>query len=142
MFEERILDRYGNIIDHYRDTVTSPGKYVVHYKEWLRYFPKEQILVLDGESFIKNPYKELKKVEKFIKLEPYFVENHFIYDQKKGFFCLNRDPSKKKVECMKSTKGRKHPEVFQKSIDKLKKFYKPYSQELFKLINEEPFWNI
>ena len=39
-------------------------------------------------------------------------------------------------------KGREHPILSKYTLKKLKEFYKPYSLELFNMINEEPFWKI
>ena len=40
-------------------------------------FPKEQILILNGENFVLNPYEEVKKVEEFLNLKNFFQKNHF-----------------------------------------------------------------
>ena len=53
------------------------GRYIESYKRWLEYFPKEQILILNGENFVLNPYEEVKKVEEFLNLKNFFQKNHF-----------------------------------------------------------------
>uniref|UniRef100_A0A915DVS1 Uncharacterized protein n=1 Tax=Ditylenchus dipsaci TaxID=166011 RepID=A0A915DVS1_9BILA len=39
--------------------------YDVHLARWLEYFPISQVLVLDGDNFIRDPLKQLRLTEKF-----------------------------------------------------------------------------
>ena len=139
-FENDVLNEDGNIKNNTIDKIIFPGVYVSSYKQWLQYFPKSQILVLNGENFLINPFEELKKVEKFLNLTSYFQKKHFIFDKNKGFFCINTDLNTEKVNCMGSGKGREHPIVSSKVIEKLKMYYEPYDTEFFNLINQKPFW--
>jgi hypothetical protein len=134
--EERNLEaKKGNLI--------YDSLYVVHLKKWLEYFPLEQFLILSGEEFIKNPYNEVMKVEKFLNLKSFFKPEHYVFDQNKGFYCLNKDVIKSKENpCLGDNKGRKHYEISSTVLEKLSKFYKPYSLEFFELIKQEPFWEI
>ena len=106
----------------------------------MKYFPKNQILVLDGENFIINPYEKVKKAEKFLNLKPYIEKNHFIYDEKKGFFCIDKSLNKKEIKCMKDTKGRPHPNISSDLLNLLEKYYKPFDKDFFNLIEQKPFW--
>jgi hypothetical protein len=140
LFEALTLDEFGDlkIPTHY---YINYSLYVENFKFWLQYFDKEQFLFVDGESFSSNPYKELKKVEKFLNLKPFIEQNHFIFNSHKGFYCLNNYQNRS-VKCMNENKGRKHPFIQSSTIEKLRKFYKPFSLELFKILNLEPFWRI
>ena len=40
--------------------------YNIHYRNWLKWFPKEQILIVDGDNLKVNPIEELSCVEKFL----------------------------------------------------------------------------
>ena len=42
--------------------------YAVHIKRWLEYFPLSQIHVVHGEKFIRQPWHELAKIERFLNL--------------------------------------------------------------------------
>ena len=110
----------------------------------MNYFPKEQFLFIDGEGLIRNPYNELKKLESFLKLRSFFKENYFIYSEKKGFYCIKRDLNSidKNITCMNASKGRKHPFIANNTLEKLNEFFKPFSIELFEMIEKKPFWNI
>ena len=120
----------------------SSGAYVIQLKNWLKYFPMKQFLFLNGENFIKNPFEEVKKVEKFLNLRPFITKEHFYYNSKKGFFCIYKNLEKKIRRCMGSSKGRRHPFVSQSTVNKLYKYFYPYNFELFKMLNQTPFWEI
>lgn len=45
------------------------GKYASQLNPWLDYFDKDHILVIESESFFKEPSKELKKVYQFLSIE-------------------------------------------------------------------------
>ena len=47
-----------------------------------------------------------------------------------------------RLDCLDESKGRKHPFIASRIIDRLKNFYKPYDEEFFKTIKHEPFWQI
>ena len=141
-FTELLFHPDGKLKTHGLHDVVSHGLYIVNYKYWLKFFPKEQFLIVNGENFVTNPYEEVKKVEKFLDLEPFIQKNHFVYDTKKGFFCFNKNQDQNKITCMDKTKGRKHPNISDDALNKLKEFYKPYSIELFNTLNVDPFWEI
>ena len=105
-FENQIFDDKGMVKNFTNDKIISPGKYVVSYKKWLKYFPKEQILVLDGENFVNKPFEELKKVETFLNLTPYIQKEHFVFDNEKGLFCMKPKLSSQRISCMGSNKGK------------------------------------
>ena len=124
-------------------TLINDSLYAIHLKNWLKYFPLEQILFINGHEFVRNPYDEVKKVETFLELTPYFKREHFIFDTKKKFFCINPVLFNSTDDnCLGKSKGRKHIQINAELLGKLKIFYKPYSIELFKIIKQKPFWEI
>jgi hypothetical protein len=150
-FNSQVFDNNGSIliddessnIKRRGVTLINDSMYVVHFKKWLKFFPLEQILVLNGEEFIKNPYNEVIKVEKFLNLNKFFEPEHYIFDKDKGYYCMNKILfNSTENMCLGKEKGRKHSEIAQNSLDKLREFYKPYSLELFKILKQEPFWVI
>ena len=96
------MDKNGNVVIYKNNNqrVIYNGMYVIHYKRWLEYFRTTQILVLDGENFIKNPYAEIKKIEQFLNLTSFFQKKHFVYDITKGFYCINKNLNDTDVKCM------------------------------------------
>ena len=136
-----LIDDESSNIKRHGATMIDDSLYVVYLKRWLKYFPLEQILIINGEEFIKNPYNEVMKVEKFLNLTKFFKPEHYIFDKKKGFYCMNKILfNSTENRCLNKQKGRKHPEIDKNVLDKLREFYKPYSHELFKIIKQKPFW--
>ena len=130
-FEHYVIDEQtGNVK---LSKLIERGRYSVYMRTWLRQFPKNQIYVADGDLFRTDPIKELKNVEKFLGLAPYFDNSLFTYDAKKGFYC----PLGK---CFGETKGRPHPTVDPGILQKVKNYFKPYNEELFKMIGKRYNW--
>ena len=142
-FEQTILYENGSISESNQNIWLQHGIYIKHIKNWLKYFPIEQFLFLDGGNLILNPYDEVKKLEKFLNLRDYIQKDHFVYDDSKGFYCMNKTvKSIITIHCLGEHKGRMHPFISQSIKDKLKDFYRPFDKELFELINQKPFWSL
>ena len=93
-----------NIHQNNNTSILDRCKYSFHYKNWLEYFPKAQILIVDGENLIVNPYHEIKKIEKFLNLKKFFRQDNFVFVKKKGFYCI-KNRKFQKPKCLKSDKG-------------------------------------
>jgi len=158
--EEEIFDEKGQIIvkrskttdknklgiaKDFRNSLISDSLYIVHLKRWLKHFKFSQFLILDGHEFIKNPYNELKKVEKFLGLASFFHPDHYVFDKKKGFYCIKGQLfNKTNNVCLSEEKGRTHPVIKPNTMDKIRQFLKPYSIKFFSFlkIQNSPFWTI
>ena len=116
--EETILNTKGDI------AVTSPlivrSLYVISIKRWLKTFMLKQIHVVDGDNFKANPSDELNKLETFLGLKNYISKNNFVYNEEKGFYCLNTPAG---INCMPTGKGRKHPTIDPGLLQKLQEFF-------------------
>jgi hypothetical protein len=123
-------------------SVIRNGIYYKHLQEWLKYFDLKQILFVNGEELIRDPYIELRKVENFLNLPNQIERKHFIYEPHKGFHCIVKPLKSGTVKCLSDQKGRKHPHIAKSTLQKLRTFYKPYNIALFKLIDEKPFWPV
>ena len=49
----------------------------------MRYFPLEQIHIVDGDKFIKEPWTQLEKLEKFLELPQEITEENFFFNATK-----------------------------------------------------------
>merc|ERR1712156_965970 len=54
-------------------------------------FPAENIHVIDGENMIKDPLTEIRKVETFLEIAPFFSEEHFYFPEGSKFPCFRKD---------------------------------------------------
>ena len=116
------------------------GLYSKHLVNWLHYFPRMQMLFVNGNEFIKNPVPGLIKVQKFLDLPVLLNEKHFIYNKTKGFYCTLNNKEGHEVKCLGDSKGRTHPKVRDSALRKLKEFYKPWNERFFELIGEDYGW--
>ena len=110
------------------------GNYYSHMLRWIKYFPLKQFLIIDGEAFARNPLPGLKQAEAFLGVSHKLDKNIFIYKKKKGFYCYKR---KDKTECMPHFKGRKHPYIKNKTLQRLQSYYRPLNQKLFTLLRRD-----
>ena len=121
------------------------GLYSVYLKNWLRYFPREQIHIVNGDNLIRDPGAELVKVQRFLNIDVLINRNDFVFHSIKRFYCLKNKPglnapTNKAIICLGPNKGRKHPEISLKTHLAMKKFYRRYNEDLYKLIGRDFGW--
>lgn len=128
---------YGN--GHVRSTsgFISLSRYSVILKRWYRYFKKSQILVLDGDQFKNDQISVLSKAERFLGIKRYIKSDKFIFDEEKGFYCLNVGGEK---ACLGNGKGREHPTMSATHYKQLQDYFKPYNEELKRLTGVHFHW--
>jgi len=95
----------------------SRGIYVDQLERWMKYFPKEQFLIIKTEEFNEDPQGALNRTFEFVGVSKFRVEN------------LNKLNTGKYEEMNEST--RKY----------LIKYFKPHNQRLSKLLGIELNWN-
>jgi [heparan sulfate]-glucosamine 3-sulfotransferase 5 len=97
--------------------------YALQYQMLTAVFPRKNIFVVNGEKIVQNPLDEIRKVETFLGLPPFFREQHFISRDEKGKFpCFKLGW---KTNCMEGDKGREHPILQNKTYDFLEKIFIP-----------------
>ena len=140
-FEEYVT-KNGTVLKYSK--IVQTGVYITHLKNWLKYFPLEQILFVNGEELIKNPVPELKLVEKFLGLKPFIDEKLFYFNETKGFPCLvpptqtNGEPTTS--GCLSKDKGRPHPHVNEDVVTLLRDYYKPLNEDFYRTVSRNFQW--
>lgn len=86
---------------------------------WLEYFGKDNVLVLDVGQYFLNKNSVLREIHDFVGLPPFDMP---IFENK-----VNENPIKL-------------PPPDEESIAKLKEFFEPHNQKLWKLINKKFDW--
>ena len=106
-------------------------------QNWYKWFPRNQILILDSEKLTQDPSEVLGEVEDFFGLEHKLTSDLFYFGEKKGFFCykLNGTDS-----CMPSNKGTKHVEISEKLNTTLTEYFRPLNKQFFSLCNKTFHW--
>lgn len=132
---EYVLVKDGDINLGYK--ALNRSLYYVHMQNWLHYFPLDSIHVVDGEELIRDPLPEMKKVERFLKLEPQINAANFYFNKTKGFYCL-RDHGKER--CLHDSKGRAHPHVAPAILQKLYKFFHEPNKKFFQMVGRTFNW--
>ena len=94
------------------------GKYSDQLKNWFKFFPKEQFHIIIFEEFITNPEKHVNEVFRFLGLPEHKILSY-----------ENKNPSHLPDLKMKA-----------QTVAKLKRLYKPYNEELSKLLGRELPW--
>ncbi|CAD5222601.1 unnamed protein product [Bursaphelenchus xylophilus] len=115
------------------------GVYHKYLQNWLNFFPIQQFMFVDGEKLIKSPANEIRKVEKFLGLTPVVKESDFVIDKVKGFPCVRKINSST-PHCLGKSKGRVHPTVDPKVVERLQRFYAPENKKFFQMINQYFVW--
>ncbi|XP_032881454.1 heparan sulfate glucosamine 3-O-sulfotransferase 1 isoform X1 [Amblyraja radiata] len=133
---EEILIRDGQINVNYK--AIDRSLYYTHMQNWLKYFPLNQIHIVDGDKLIRNPFPEMEKVEKFLRLSPRINSSNFYFNKTKGFYCL-RDREKEK--CLHESKGRPHPQVDPVVLNKLHAFFTEPNKKFFDLVGRTFDWH-
>ena len=120
--------------------VVKTGVYSKHLERWFRYFPREWFHFVSGEELVTNPFQEIKKVETFLGIKPYFKRSNFVFNAQKGFPCF-RGTSKKNERCLGKTKGRTHPNVDPRILSELRRYYRPFNDQLYKMTGRNFLWS-
>lgn len=117
------------------------GMYAKHLDRWLQYFPMEQFLFVSGERLISDPAGETARVQDFLGLRRVVDEKYFHFNPAKGFPCLKRPDSNSKPHCLGKTKGRTHPNIDPKVVQKLRDFYKPFNMKFYEMTGHNFGWD-
>lgn len=126
-----------------RNRCLNPGLYSQHLNDWLDYFPPRQLYIIDGDELKDDPVTVMNKLQKFLRIEPFYDYNQKIrFDPKKGFFC--QVTSDDRTKCLGKSKGRQYPPIDEQSDEYLKQFYNKHNVALSKLLDrinlEKPEW--
>jgi len=125
--EELVFSSNGSINKAYPPVLAS--MYDIHLTRWLSIFPRDQLLVLDGEQFAKNPLPVLKKCEMFLGVRHLLTMDLFVFDERLGYYCLKSDG------CHEG-KGRKHKTYSSEFIERMETFYKPVMERTFNILGQ------
>ena len=108
------------------------GMYYEQLERWYRFFPKDQVLLLDAEVFIRNPILILNSVEQFLGVETYTHRRHLYFDRVSGLYCKKKP---NEAKCM-SNKRQYQPYIEEEALKKLYDYYRPYNKMLQKLTGQ------
>ncbi|XP_039269839.2 heparan sulfate glucosamine 3-O-sulfotransferase 1-like [Styela clava] len=139
--------------DYTTSHVLTTGLYYYHLLRWYKVYNRSEIHIIDGEELINNPGKVIKELQTFLRI-PEFIISEDLTRSDTGFYCFSHPVvtsqdekvvvSKTKPHCMSRSKGRtrmgKSGKPRDISITKLRRFYAPYNQKLYKLLGRKFNW--
>ncbi len=96
------------------------GLYALQIKRYLKYFPKDQLLIFEDKQLYKDPVGVYQKTLDFFGLPPYEIELSDLQNR-------NMTPNKATIK----------PETRQR----LQEFFRPYNEELFELLGWRYNWD-
>jgi len=118
------------------------GLYAVHVRRWLDQFRADQLHFVSGERLVADPAGVLADVQYFLGLRRVVTDKHFRFSRAKGFPCIVRDPQRAPddIHCLGKTKGRTHPVIEPGALKRLRDFFRPHNDDLYRLTNMEFGW--
>lgn len=101
---------------------------------------------MDGDALATSPAQELTKIEQFLKTAHFFNDKVFVFNSKKGFYCLRepafgRKSTKDNMKCLDSGKGHQHPNVSSSVVRKMKRYLRPHNERFYKLAGKQFDWD-
>ncbi|KAJ8317755.1 hypothetical protein KUTeg_005659 [Tegillarca granosa] len=103
------------------------GMYFVYLKDWMRVFPKDQLLILRLEDYSKDLPNVLKKVYNFLNLRPLTSK-----EEKEIFHAPVYNKRKHKDKLIGKMKN--------ETRTLLNQFYEPYNKQLSQLLKDDKFF--
>lgn len=92
------------------------GKYAEQLKNWFKYFPREQFLIIKSEDFYQNSREVFMQVLEFLGLEHWYPEN------------------------IPPVKSPKYPPMSEKARKMLEEYFAPLNEEIERLLNIKFNW--
>jgi len=127
-FQAAVFDDHENV--NRKSMYVKTSTYHKHLTRWLLYFPREQIHIVDGENFVRDPYYELFKIETFLGIGHKISEGNIQFNSTKGFYCM---AAMNVTKCLGSEKGQKHVYVPETQLMKLRTYFKPLNERFFEI---------
>lgn len=118
LFHNTLLNQ-ENTKKYLRFSYKHKGLYLEQIKRYYKYFSSDQILIEATENMFNEPSKVFKKIYRFLGIDSGFIPNDISF-KNVGEYKVDRTTSK--------------------VIEKLKAFYKPHNDKLFKYLEKKFPW--
>ena len=127
-FSEMVLNEDGEVNSSVAFLTNSC--YAQHITNWLQVFDREQMCFVDGDKFILDPYEVMQDLEQCMELRIFFSKENFVHRKDRKFYCF---VAGRREVCMNKRKGRRHPDIPQGTLTKLRTFFHPWNEQLWNL---------
>ncbi|KAL4228117.1 Sulfotransferase [Mactra antiquata] len=111
------------------------------FERYLKYFDRDQILVIESEDFKQNPAAVLQNIESFLGLPKRINSDTYVFNEEKKHYCLKALNGTN--VCYSDIRGRKYNvDLTESTKRKLKDFFRPHNERFFSLIGTRyAHWN-
>ena len=149
IYKERLPKRFTTLeqyLEGYMENrdIVKRSIYANYWKPWLSLFPRNQILILNGNILRCNPYSILKQTEEFLGLRNFVRETDFILKNGSPMYCWKVRYEYNSTRCLHDTKlkGRPHPNISQQLMTWMKDYFTPHNQRFFDQIGLKFNWTM
>ncbi len=116
--------------DYYFRSYVFRSLYHDQVHRWLRMFPREQIVIIQSESFFENPVDTMNGVANFLGLEPFEFQ---AAEQLKRSWDAGAGNAAERPQ--------DYPAMDETTRHLLTDFFEPYNRQLYRLIDKNFGWN-
>jgi len=105
--------------DYFLYSYKEHGKYVEKLERWFKIFPKEQFLIFKSEDLFENPEQVYLDSLKFLGLKNFSLDQYYPFKKRKYI----------------------SPKMNSEIRESLSKYFQPYNQKLYSLLNRNFDWD-
>ena len=102
--------------NHHRYSYLERSRYVLQIQNWLKFFPKKQMLIIASEDLFARPQEVIDTICDFLDIPKYEMQGVIVYN------------------------ARKYPPLDKDVREKMNQYFKPYNQALYDLIGVDFGW--
>ena len=141
------IESFSSIVLNSSNDVKENHRFVSHsvydkpMKLWLQYFNLSQFLILDNEELKRDPVSVLNKVERFLGLEHIITDKMFVWNNDKGYYCVQSNITDTGMACYSEIRGhKKQISVSEETLSKLHDYFKSKNKRFFEIIGRSFDW--
>ena len=139
--------------------IVEPSLYSSYIDGWLANFAPDNLLILDGDNFLRAPWQEILKVQEFLGLKREITVNNYILDEDKGsvvpglvlrfsaanitnqflrFFCFRFTNGT--VSCGEDSKGHTYDPLEEGFESRVRQYFAPFNREFYRKVGRDFGW--
>ena len=107
--------------------IVRDSAYDTRMAAWLKFFRRDQFLILDAGDFKYSPAKVLQRVEDFLGLARFITPDHFVWNEQKGYYCIKTNLSDTGMACYSGRRGKQRIDIY------------PQTKQILKVISDLKF---
>nr|CAB3254155.1 heparan sulfate glucosamine 3-O-sulfotransferase 4-like [Phallusia mammillata] len=133
--ERHVLSKWNS-----RNRCIQAGLYVYHLERWQKSFNHSRMLILDGDDMIREPWTSYAKIQDFLEMPKLIHKEDWVLNNKTGQYCLKPSSRIPKPPLCVQPKSTDIQQPKEEIISAFTTFYKPYNEELFKILGYRYPW--